>query len=155
MNHQSTLIAVSDLARSKAFYCGLLGMEVTADFGANITLSDRISMQTLESWQGFIHKERDEITFGNNAIELYFEEADMDGFLAKLETMPQIEYVHSLVEHRWGQRVVRFYDPDRHIIEVGEQMTAVVRRFLDSGMTVAETAARMDVQETYIRSCID
>ena len=31
-----------------------------------------------------------------------------------------INYVHPVKEHSWGQRVVRFYDPDCHIIEVGE-----------------------------------
>ena len=50
-----------------------------------------------------------------------------------------------MIEHRWGQRVVRFYDPDRHIIEVGENMKTVCRHFLDSGMTPEETAVRMDV----------
>ncbi len=32
-------------------------------------------------------------------------------------------------------RVVHFYDPDRHVIEVGENMNAVCQRFLDSGMS--------------------
>ena len=36
-----------------------------------------------------------------------------------------IEYVHPVKEHGWGQRVVRFYDPDKHIIEVGENMKVV------------------------------
>ena len=40
---------------------------------------------------------------------------------------------------------MRFYDPDRHIIEVGENMKTVCRRFLNSGMTPEETAVRMDV----------
>ena len=31
-----------------------------------------------------------------------------------------ISYVHPLIEHSWGQKVVRFYDPVMHIIEVGE-----------------------------------
>ena len=54
-------------------------------------------------------------------------------------------------EHRWGQRVVRFYDPDRHIIEVGENLAAVCRRFLDSGLTPEQTAERMDVSLEYVR----
>lgn len=56
-----------------------------------------------------------------------------------------MEYVHPVKEHAWGQRVVRFYDPDRHMIEVGEDMKVVCKRFLDSGMTVEQTAERMDV----------
>ena len=50
-----------------------------------------------------------------------------------------------MVEHSWGQRVVRFYDLDGHMIEVGENMKMVVNRFLASGMTMEEVSAKMDV----------
>jgi hypothetical protein len=46
---------------------------------------------------------------------------------------------------------VRFYDPDGHIIEVGEPMTAVAARFKESGMNVSQIAERMDVREEYVR----
>ena len=152
MNYQSTLIAVHDIEKSKQFYCGLLGMTVTADFGANVTLSGRIALQTLGTWKNFIQKAENDITFGHHSTELYFEEINMDGFLARLAKTPGIEYIHPIKEHAWGQRVVRFYDPDRHIIEVGENMGMVVKRFLDSGLSVEETAKRMDVPVEYIQS---
>lgn len=53
-----------------------------------------------------------------------------------------------------GQRVVRFYDPDRYIIEVGENMKAVCKRFIDSGMTPEQVAERMDVPMQYINECM-
>ena len=38
----------------------------------------------------------------------------------KLEKLyPEIEYVNYLVTHSWGQKVVRFYDLDGNLIEVG------------------------------------
>ncbi|KJR47530.1 Lactoylglutation lyase [Desulfosporosinus sp. I2] len=49
---------------------------------------------------------------------MYFEEVDFDGFILKINDIADINYVHPIVEHSWGQRVVRFYDPDKHIIEV-------------------------------------
>ena len=52
--------------------------------------------------------------------ELYFEEPDIEGFVKKLEGLDfEIEYVNELMEHSWGQKVVRFYDPDGNLIEVG------------------------------------
>lgn len=146
------LIVAADMARSRHFYCGLLGLVVTTDFGANVTLSDVVSLQTLESWQDFIDKPAGEIQFGHNSAELYFEEDDLDSFLEKLAAWPDLRYVHPAMTHRWGQRVVRFYDPDGHIVEVGESMTTVVRRFLADGMTVAQVAERMEVPEDYILS---
>ncbi len=114
-----------------------------------------IQLQTVSSWKGFIHKEDEEIIFRNNACELYFEEDDIDSFYAKLNRVKNIEYVHPLFEHSWGQRVVRFYDLDEHMIEVGENITMVVNRFIDTGLSITETAARMDVPVEYVRSCLE
>ena len=35
-------------------------------------------------------------------------------------------YVNKLTTHSWGQTVVRFYDPDGNLIEVGAPMQAGV-----------------------------
>jgi len=151
MKYVSTLLAVRDLARSRQFYQDLLGLEVTADFGANIVLSGGIALQTAETWQDFIRT--DSITFRHNSGELYFEAQDMGAFLRRLADF-DIEYVHPLKEHRWGQRVIRFYDPDYHIIEVGEDMAMVARRFQGSGLTDEQIAARMDVPLGYVQELL-
>ena len=59
--------------------------------------------------------------FGDPAKqELYFEETDIEGFVRKLEESDsEIKYVNKLMTHSWGQQVVRFYDPDGNLIEVG------------------------------------
>ena len=44
-------------------------------------------------------------------------------FVEKLERIyPEVNYVNRLITHSWGQRVVRFYDPDGNLIEVGTPM---------------------------------
>ena len=63
-------------------------------------------------------------------------------------------YVHPVREHQWGQRVVRFYDADGHILEVGENLKAVCRKFLDSGMTPEQVAQRMDVPMKFVKGCM-
>ena len=41
----------------------------------------------------------------------------------KLENdYPEVQYVNRLMTHSWGQRVIRFYDPDGNLIEVGTPM---------------------------------
>ena len=81
-------------------------------------------------------------------------EDEFDKFADNLRNC-NVQYVHPVKEHAWGQRVVRFYDPDRHIIEVGENMKTVCKRFIDSGMTPEQTAERMDVPIEYVRACIE
>jgi lactoylglutathione lyase len=151
MKFKSPLLAVRDMERAKEFYREVLGLHVTADFGANVTLTGGVSLQTMETWQDFIGGS---ITPGGRDTELYFEEPDFDAFAGRLAAMPGIQYVHPVIEHRWGQHVVRFYDPDGHIIEVGEPISAVCRRFLDTGMTEQQVALRMDVPVELVRhSC--
>jgi ribosomal protein S18 acetylase RimI-like enzyme/catechol 2,3-dioxygenase-like lactoylglutathione lyase family enzyme len=142
MKYLGALIAVSDIGNSRRFYCDVLGLKVVEDFGANVTLEGGIFLQTLDTWKTFIHT--DQILLPNHAGELYFEEEDIEGFCDRLASL-DVRYVHPLFEHRWGQRVVRFYDPDGHVIEVGERIDVVVRRFFEGSLSAAETAARMDV----------
>ena len=78
----------------------------------------------------------------------------LDALYRKLQDA-HVELVHELLEHRWGQRAVRFYDPDHHIVEAGEDMAEVVKRFLRGGMTVEQAAGRMDVPPDYIRECME
>ena len=35
------------------------------------------------------------------------------------ENYPETEYVNRIMTHSWEQKVVRFYDPDGNLIEVG------------------------------------
>lgn len=144
-----TLIVVKDIEQSKKFYYDLLEQEVVEDLGANVTLTGGFALQEAGSWQGFIHKNPNEVLYGNNDAELYFEEEDIDAFMSKLSNF-EIEYIHPLKEHSWGQRVVRFYDLDKHIIEVGESMSVVVKRFIESGLSVEQTAVRMKVSIDYV-----
>lgn len=147
MKYQSVLIAVKDMARSLKFYKEVLGQEVLLDYGGNVTLECGIALQDLAGWKQFLGTE--DVRFEGRDGELYFEEDDMDGFLNKLEGM-EISYVHPLETQPWGQRCIRFYDPDGHVIEVGENMAAVTKRFRDQGMTVAEIAKEMDINEEYV-----
>ena len=142
MKFMNPLLAVSDMERSVAFYKTVLGLDKIADFGANVTLTGGVALQTQETWAQFI--ETDQITWNGKVSELYFEEDDFDTFAERLRGQ-DIRYVHPVKEHAWGQRVVRFYDPDGHIIEVGENIQSVCRRFADSGMTPEQIAVRMDV----------
>ncbi len=135
------LIVVEEIEASKKFYTGILGQEITMDFGANVTFAESFAIQSKSFWTGFINKPDSEIRSQGNDAELYFEEEEYDAFVERLKTY-EVNYVHQAIEHAWGQRVVRFYDPDMHIIEVGESMMTVCCRSHAQGMTVEEIAAR-------------
>ena len=154
MRYNSVLLAVEDIDKARKFYCDVLGLHVTADFGANITLTGGISLQSKKSWMKFIHKPESEIRFGGNDAEIYFEEDNLAAFVEKLKSRGDVSLVHDIVEHDWGQHAVRFYDPDGHIIEVSESMKFVCRRFLQQGMTVEETAKRSQMPIRFVKFCL-
>ena len=82
-----------------------------------------------------------EHSLGRGNLEIYFESGQLDETVALLQKNG-VEFIHPLVEQPWGQRVVRFYDPDRHIVEVGEPMPVVIVRYLSQGLSVDEVVQR-------------
>lgn len=150
--YKGTLIAVKNMEVSKKFYHDILDMNVVGDFGANVQLDGGLFLQTLDTWCNFINNKQ--VCLKNNAGELYFEVSDIDEFYKKLQ-VANMEHIHELLEHNWGQRVVRFYDPDGHIIEVAEDISMVVKRFFHNGMTVEQVAERMDVSMDYVKGCLE
>lgn len=151
MKLKNPMLVVTDMDKTVEFYKRVLGLQVVTDFGANKTLTGGLALQTLETYKDFIGTSN--ISFGGNNFEIYFEEDDFDKFADNLKKC-NVQYVHPVKEHSWGQRVVRFYDPDRNIVEVGENMKAVCKRFIDRGMTLEQVAERMDVPMEYINECM-
>ena len=143
MKHVCMLISVADINAARKFYEDLFGIEVFQDYGRNIAFTCGLALQQDFDWLVDLSKEK--VLKKSNNAEIVFEEQDFDGFLNKLREYPDIEYLGEVIEHSWGQRVIRFYDLDGHIIEVGEDMKMVIKRFLASGMTMEEVSVKMDV----------
>lgn len=143
MTYTCTVISVADINASRKFYEDLFGLEVDQDYGINISFSCGLALQQEFDW--LVNISKDKVMNRPNNMELCFEEEEFDSFLAKLKSYPNIKYLGDVVEQSWGQRVIRFYDLDGHLIEVGENMKMVINRFLDSGMSMEEVSAKMDV----------
>ena len=142
MKFKNPLLVVTNIEQSIKFYWEVLGLRTISDLGIHAVLTGGLALQTENSWREFSGKE---IQYHGNDIELYFEEDDFDTFINKLQTIKTIEYIHPVIEHAWGQRVIRFYDPDYHIIEVGENMKNVCKRYLDKGMSLEEISEKMGI----------
>ena len=155
MKYKGTLIAVKNMEKSKVFYKSVLELDVVIDAGVHVELTGGLFLQTVDTWVNFINKSDSGIVFSNNAMEVYFETDDMDGFIEKLKSCTDIKYIHPLIEHSWGQRAIRFYDLDNHIIEVAESLVMVIKKFIGSGLTIEQIAIRMDVDVNYVKSALE
>ena len=120
MRLKNVLIVVSDIERSRKYYHDLFGLEMILDNDGNMILTEGLVLQDAAVWKNFLGKN---IIPRNNASELYFEEKDIEGFVRKLEDLyPDTVFVNRLMTHSWGQKVIRFCDPDGNLIEVGTPM---------------------------------
>ena len=120
MKLKNVLIVVKDIDRSKEFYRKLFGLDMVLDNDGNMILTEGLVLQEERYWKEFLGKD---IIPKNNHCELYFEEKEIESFAEKLESLyPDVEYVNRLMTHSWGQKVIRFYDLDGNLIEVGTPM---------------------------------
>lgn len=117
MKLKNILIVVKDIEKSKQFYHDLFGLDTVLDNDGNMILTEGLVLQEEKIWKDFLRRE---VLPESNSCELYFEEKEIEAFVEKLEKLyPSIQYVNRLMTHSWGQKVVRFYDLDGNLIEVG------------------------------------
>ncbi|MEI6101413.1 MAG: VOC family protein [Eubacteriales bacterium] len=138
MEFKLALLAVKDIEVSKKFYMELFEQHVLLDLGLNVTFSGGFAIQQKFAW--LVNLPDDAVAEKPNNMELYFEVDDFEAFIERLEKYPDVDYLHPPKKHEWQQRVVRIYDPDGHIIEIGESMQVIARRYLGQGCSVEETA---------------
>lgn len=117
MKLKNVLIVVKDIEKARQFYHDLFGLELVVDNDGNMILTEGLVLQDEKIWKDFLGKD---ILTENNSCELYFEERNIEDFVQKMEKLyPSVKYVNRLMTHSWGQKVVRFYDLDGNLIEVG------------------------------------
>lgn len=136
------LITVSDITRSRNFYENILHQKVKFDFGENITFHGDFAIHLTSHFKTLIDNR--EIRHGGNNFELYFEDSDIDHMFSILQKAG-IRFVHGIQEEPWGQRTIRFYDPDMHIIEIGEPIECFVGNLRKKGLTEVQVSAKTGI----------
>ncbi|ENK1244588.1 glyoxalase/bleomycin resistance/dioxygenase family protein [Clostridium botulinum] len=151
MEFKLALLAVKNVNVSKQFYAELFDQKVILDLGKNVTFSGGFAIQEDFAWLTDLPS--DYVMEKSNNMELYFEVDDFETFIQKIKKYGNIEYVHQPKKHEWQQRVVRIYDPDHHIIEIGESMAVIAKRYLDEGYSVEETSKIIQHPIEFVEMC--
>lgn len=139
MKFEGALYAVKSMAVSRRFYEEVMGRKVAMDMGANLVFEGGPTLQEKFGDLAGFPEERTVYRAYNG--EMYFETTTLDEDSVRIKAAG-VEVLHEIREYPWGQRVFRFFDPDGHIVEVGEAMDFVAGRFLAQGLSAEETAAR-------------
>jgi catechol 2,3-dioxygenase-like lactoylglutathione lyase family enzyme len=150
---QAAVFFVADVERSKHFYTEVLGQKVTMDFGANVTFEGGLSIWRTDYALNIIFGDKaKQVSVGANNAEIYFECSSIDAFFERLKQ--QVKVIHPVMEHPWGQRGFRIYDPDGHIIEFGEPMSETVLRLHKQGLSFDEVAAKSMMPPEFIKAVL-
>jgi catechol 2,3-dioxygenase-like lactoylglutathione lyase family enzyme len=144
--YHSAVAFTRDIEVSKKFYTDVLGLAVELDFGKNVILEGGITLWEINP--NHIILERLGIdSIGDrrvNRFEFYFETEDIETVCERVRTSGA-DFLHSLHEEPWGQRTVRFFDPDRHLIEIGESMATFVKRLHSDNMTPEQVSQKTSI----------
>lgn len=150
MKFSCPLYAVHSMAAARNFYETVLHQKLALDFGANVTYEGGFALQ--EGFSELVGFPEGRIQYRSHDGELYFETETLDEDVAGLQKA-NVEFLHGVKEYPWGQRVTRFFDPDGHIVELGESMCSVVLRFLGQGLSDEETAERTQHPLEFVQLC--
>jgi len=153
LRYEGYMLVVKDVQNSTKFYAEVLNTATELELPGHVVFSNGLFLLLEKDWLLFTGLHSENMTYAALSSELVFETDDIDGFDRHLATIKGIQIIHGIKEHPWGRRSVRFFDPDRHVVEVGESMRVVVTRFLRQGMSVEEAAAKSEFPVSFALSC--
>jgi len=135
MKYICSLIVVEDIGKARRLYEAILKQKVVADFGENVAFEGGFALHKRDHYRTLINNRP--IVPGSNAFELYFEDDDLDKIAAELAA-EGFEFVHEVREQPWKQKVLRFYDDDRNIVEIGERLEHTAYRLSLAGYSLED-----------------
>lgn len=148
------LITVKDIKKSREFYENVLLQEVELDLGENVAFKGGFAVHDIEHFQNLTGKPITGACHSKDFMEIYFELNEIEELESKLEEL-NVEFVHKIREQPWGQRVMRFYDPDNYIIEIGEPLEFVVKRFAAQGLSIEEISQKSSMPVEFVQMVIN
>ncbi|MGE0078997.1 MAG: VOC family protein [Bacteroidales bacterium] len=132
MKFHSIALFVKNIETAKEFYTNLLNLTIEHDFGKNIILSNGITIWEIQ--ESHIINQKLKTNNTSNRFELYFEDENIESVQQRLESK-KVSFLHTMHTEPWGQRTFRFFDPDNHLIEIGEPMEVFVRNMHNEGLS--------------------
>jgi catechol 2,3-dioxygenase-like lactoylglutathione lyase family enzyme len=155
LRYYSAAAFVRDIDVSKKFYTEVLGLAVELDFGKNVILEGGITLWEIDSNHIISVRLGIESISDRraNRFEFYFETTDIETVYGRVKASG-VDFLHSLHEEPWGQRTMRFFDPDRHLIEIGESMETFVKRLYSGNMTTEQVSQKTSIPLKKVREIL-
>lgn len=118
----NTIVFVKDIEISRQFYADIVGLPVREALDTIVFFENRLVILSAESITHTIFKQDDPAAHesqGRKNILVYLESDTLEETYATIKRAG-VPIIHGIETQEWGQRVFRFYDPDDHMVEIGE-----------------------------------
>ena len=117
----NTIVFVKDISKSKKFYTEVIGLKVLDDFQTIVFFENHFVIHNGNNLLKTIYKRSPLLNFskGKKNIEIYFETDNIEESYKNIIDC-NVKVIHAIEKQAWGQKVFRFYDPDNHLVEIGE-----------------------------------
>ena len=156
LKNSSTALFVRDIEISKHFYLDVLGLSIDLDFGKNIIFKNGFAIWEIQNTHiipskvGITKISDDSV----NRFELYFETENLSQIYSILKNK-NVRFLHEIHEESWGQQTIRIFDPDSHLIEIGESMKQFVGRYFREGLTIETITKRTGIPIEEVKRLIN
>ena len=145
IKYSMPVLLVKNISVSKKFYQDIFSLEIENDFGENVVFKNAFSIWQKNYAEKIIFNSKRKNSFDEtNNLELYFETKEIDKVWEKIDKR-SIDIIHGLKEESWGQRTLRFYDPDKFIIEIAEPIEFVILRLYKAGLSEKELSKKTQI----------
>lgn len=118
----NTILFVKDIKVSKQFYADLLEIKILHDWGEMIVFENHFAVFQGKNLLQNIYEGKsieNEFPFGKDNLLAYFISDNLEESYNKLKAN-NVTIIHDIKKLPHGEKAFRFYDPDGHIVEIGE-----------------------------------
>ena len=146
LKNSSTALFIRDIEVSKHFYLDVLGLSIDLDFGKNVIFKNGFAIWEIQDTH-IIPSKLGINNIGDNSVnrfELYFETENISQAYSILKDK-NVRFLHEIHEETWGQKTIRIFDPDNHLIEIGESMKQFIGRYFREGFTFEAITKRTGI----------
>lgn len=123
MKHVDTIVLVEDIKRSRAFYSDVIGLSVLHDWESMLIFKERFSIHQADLLlpKEVIQPHLSQGKQGRNNIILYFESENLEEDFERVKKSGAI-ILHGILHLQPWQKIFRCFDPDGHIVEIGNPL---------------------------------
>jgi predicted enzyme related to lactoylglutathione lyase len=105
------------MEQARHFYKDILELEISKEFDTFILFQNGFSIHDGKIYASYIKEEFQKQQECHTVF--YFSSTDIFKTQQRLREL-NVTFIHEMIKQPWGEYCIRCYDPDFHVIEIGE-----------------------------------